>query len=278
MGNNKLEIFKNEKFGEVRTIVIDNEPWFVAADVCKVFGISNGRNITARLDDDEKGVCVVDTLGGKQNVTTVSEAGLYHMLFTMEPKNARGITDEEMQCRLDKLKQFKRWVTHDVIPSIRKHGAYMTENTLESCINNPDFAIGLLTALKEEREKSNVLKAKVTEQNKQIEEMKPKASYYDIILNCKDSMPITNISKDYGMSAKAMNAKLHELGVQYKQSGMWLLYQKYANMGYTQSKTFAIDTDNSHMHTYWTQKGRVFLYNLLKENDIIPTMERGDEN
>lgn len=268
MGNNKLEIFKNEKFGEVRTIVIDNEPWFIGKDIATVLGYSNPNEaILDHIDEEDKlnskTLSSFELNLGQRGGWLINESGLYSLILLS---------------KLPMAKEFKRWITHDVIPSIRKHGAYMTENTLESCINNPDFAIGLLTALKEEREKSNILKAKVTEQNKQIEEMKPKASYYDIILNCKDSMPITNISKDYGMSAKAMNAKLHELGVQYKQSGMWLLYQKYANMGYTQSKTFAIDTDNSHMHTYWTQKGRVFLYNLLKENEIIPTMERGDEN
>jgi phage antirepressor YoqD-like protein len=154
----------------------------------------------------------------------------------------------------------------------------MTETTLESCLNNPDFAIGLLTALKEEREKSNALATKVTEQHHQIEEMKPKVTYYDVILNCKDAVPITNISKDYGMSAKTMNIKLHELGVQYKQGEMWLLYQKYANQGYTQSKTFATEKDRSHMHTYWTQKGRVFIYELLKEHGIVPTIERNEAN
>lgn len=262
MGNNKIEVFKKEQFGAIRTFEESEKILFCGKDVAEALGYARPRDaITAHTKGAVKRRIL--TNGGEQDVTFISEGDVYRLIA---------------HSKLPKAQEFESWLFDEVVPSIRKHGAYMTENTLESCLNNPDFAIGLLTALKEEREKSNILKAKVTEQNKQIEEMKPKASYYDIILNCKDSMPITNISKDYGMSAKAMNAKLHELGVQYKQSGMWLLYQKYANMGYTQSKTFAIDTDNSHMHTYWTQKGRVFLYNLLKKNGIIPTMESGDEN
>ena len=85
---NEIQVFSNEKFGQVRTVMQDGEPWFVAADVCKAFGVDNSRNIVARLDDDEKGVHNVDTLGGKQTVTIINEAGLYHALFTMEPKRA----------------------------------------------------------------------------------------------------------------------------------------------------------------------------------------------
>lgn len=262
MENNKVEVFKKEEFGEVRTILMDGEPWFVGKDVAVALGYKNPQEaIRTHVDEEDKGVSEILTPGGKQRIMAINESGLYSLILSS---------------KLTTAKEFKHWITHDVIPSIRKHGAYMTETTLESCLNNPDFAIGLLTALKEEREKSSALAEKVTEQHHQIEEMKPKVTYYDIILNCKDAVPITNISKDYGMSAKAMNIKLHELGVQYKQSGIWMLYQKYADKGYTQSKTFAIDADTSSMHTYWTQKGRVFLYEFLKEHNIVPTMERGE--
>lgn len=148
---NELQIFTNDAFGEVRTVVKDNEPWFVAADVCKSFGVANSRIVTARLDDDEKGVCDVDTLGGKQTVTIINEAGLYHALFTMEPKNARGISDEAINERIEKLKSFKRWITHEVIPSIRKHGAYMAPNTLTETLAQPENLIVLLTSLQKEQ-------------------------------------------------------------------------------------------------------------------------------
>lgn len=116
----------------------------------------------------------------------------------------------------------------------------------------------------------------VAVQNQQIAEMQPKASYYDLILQNKNTVPITQIAKDYGMSGRKFNELLHELGVQYKFRKTWLLYQHYAECGYTQSRTYAIDESRSVMHTYWTQKGRLFLYNLLKSEGILPVIEQED--
>ena len=107
-------------------------------------------------------------------------------------------------------------------------------------------------------------------------ELQPKASYYDLILQNKSTMPISQIAKDYGMSAVHLNNLLHEYKVQYKQGRIWLLYQKYAEQGYTQSRTYAIDADSSKLHTYWTQKGRLFLYDLLKSKGILPLIECED--
>ena len=127
-----------------------------------------------------------------------------------------------------------------------------------------------------EKELSNLrLENKVQEQ--QIAELKPKASYYDLVLQCKDLLSMTEIAKDYGMSAKGMNKLLHDLGVQYKQSGIWFLYSKYQSNGYTQTKTQNYNkpdgTQGVTTHTYWTQKGRLFLYELLKANGILPMIE-----
>ena len=116
----------------------------------------------------------------------------------------------------------------------------------------------------------------VAVQNQQIAEMQPKASYYDLILQNKNTVPITQIAKDYGMSGRKFNELLHELGVQYKFRKTWLLYQQYAECGYTQSRTYAIDESRSVMHTYWTQKGRLFLYDLLKSEGILPVIEQED--
>ena len=116
----------------------------------------------------------------------------------------------------------------------------------------------------------------VAVQNQQIAEMQPKASYYDLILQNKNTVPITQIAKDYGMSGRKFNELLHELGVQYKFRKTWLLYQQYAEFGYTQSRTYAIDESRSVMHTYWTQKGRLFLYDLLKSVGILPVIEQED--
>ncbi|MGP6451531.1 phage antirepressor KilAC domain-containing protein [Streptococcus dysgalactiae subsp. equisimilis] len=115
-------------------------------------------------------------------------------------------------------------------------------------------------------------------QSQQIVEMKPKVSYYDVVLNCKDLLSMRAIAKDYGKSAQWMNNFLHELGVQFKQSDIWLLYQKYAEEGYTSTKThnyLGNDGENhSKVHTYWTQKGRLFIYDLMKQNGIYPLIEK----
>ena len=142
--------------------------------------------------------------------------------------------------------------------------------------------IAALTKLKAEREKTNALMATVAVQNQQIVEMKPKASYYDVVLNCKDLVAISVIAKDYGWSANRMNQYLHDKGVQYKQGNkIWLLYQKYAEMGYTSTKTHSYPgsdgTMHTKVHTYWTQQGRLFIYGLLKADGILPTMEQEDE-
>ena len=114
--------------------------------------------------------------------------------------------------------------------------------------------INALQQLKQERERTLNLQLKVAQKEQIINEMKPKASYYDMILQNKSTVPISQIAKDYGMSGRAFNTMLHNLGIQFKQGNTWLLYCKYQNNGYTQSRTHAIDAERSVMHTYWTQK------------------------
>lgn len=143
---NKMYVFSSEQFGNVRAIMRDGEPWFVAADICKALEIANNRDALTRIDDDEKGVALADTLGGKQEVTIVNEPGLYSLV---------------LGSRKPEAKVFKRWVTHEVIPSIRKHGAYLTPEALERAMTDPDFTIGLLTALKSERESRKIAETKV---------------------------------------------------------------------------------------------------------------------
>ena len=157
------------------------------------------------------------------------------------------------------------------------------ENKLRGQFQVPTtFADALrLAAEQQERIEKLALDNKVKDQ--QILELQPKASYYDLILQCKDLLSMTVIAKDYGKSAEWMNKKLHELGVQFKQSGVWLLYQKYADKGYTQTKTQNYPktdgTQGVKIHMYWSQKGRLFLYNLLKNNGIMPVVEmEGTEN
>ena len=245
----ELTIFKNTDFGEVRTVLIDNEPYFVGKDVAKALGYSNTRDaLTRHVDDEDKGVAKHDTLGGKQDITIINESGLYSLI---------------LKSKLPTAKQFKRWVTSEVLPTIRKHGVYATDELLD----NPDFLIDALQKLKAEREQRLIAEQRVLE-------LQPKASYYDVILQSKSLVSVSQIAKDYGLSATKLNQLLNEWGIQYKQGGTWLLYQKYAPMGYTQSQTVEYNGgEGSRLHTKWTQKGRLFLHNLLTNHGYVPVVE-----
>lgn len=262
--SNELKIFENPEFGSIRTLEINGEPWFVGKDVADVLGYSNTRDaLKKHVDSEDKGVANCDTLGGKQELIIINESGLYSLILSS---------------KLPTAKEFKRWVTSEVLPTIRKHGAYMTADTLEAAILNPDYLIQILTALKGEQEKRKALEAETAVQKQQIAELQPKASYYDVVLNCKDLLSVTEIAKDYGKSGTWLNKKLHELGVQFKQGKIWLLYQKYAEKGYTSTKTHTYPADDGEIHTkvhtYWTQKGRLFIYEQLKGEGILPLIER----
>lgn len=259
----ELQIFKNAEFGSIRTLQINGEPYFVGKDVAEILGYSNSRKALAdHVDEEDKGVTKCDTLGGTQEMTVINESGLYGLILGSKLPTAR---------------KFKRWVTSEVLPAIRRHGVYAVDEVLA----NPDMLIEALLQLKAEREINQALKETVAVQNQQIVEMKPKASYYDVVLNCKDLVAISVIAKDYGWSANRMNQYLHQKGVQYKQGNkIWLLYQKYAEMGYTNTKTHSYPGNDGTMHTavhtYWTQQGRLFIYELLKSEGILPTMEQED--
>lgn len=167
--------------------------------------------------------------------------------------------------------KFQDWLAIEVLPAIRKHGIYATDSVIEQTIQNPDYIITVLTEYKKEKEHNLLLQ-------QQVGELKPKADYYDQILKSKKLITVNAIAKDYGMSAQALNKILHDLKVQFKQSGQWLLYAKYHDKGYTSSEphkyTKKDGTEDFKLHTKWTQKGRIFLYNLLKDNDILPTIEQ----
>lgn len=247
----------NYNNSEVRTVNINNEPWWVLTDVCKVLELSNATKVAQRLEEDERSNF---KLGRQGEATIINESGLYSVILRSDKPQA---------------KPFRKLVTSEVLPSIRKTGMYATDELL----NNPDLAIKAFTALKEEREKTKALTETVVIQQQQIAELQPKGSYYDLVLNCKDLISTTEIAKDYGKSARWLNELLHKLKVQYKQGGkIWLLYQKYAVKGYTSTKTQAYNGNDGQVHTkvhtYWTQKGRLFIYDLLKSNGVLPLIEQ----
>ncbi|WP_418515066.1 phage antirepressor KilAC domain-containing protein [Erysipelothrix rhusiopathiae] len=255
----ELQVYKNAEFGSVRTTTIAGQPYFVGKDVASILGYTNTRKaLIDHVDEEDKGVTKCDTLGGKQDLIIINESGLYSLILSSKMPNA---------------KKFKRWVTSEVLPAIRKHGLYATDDL----IANPDLAIAAFTALKEEREKNKELMAAVAIGQQQIAEMKPKATYYDVVLKCRDAVNISVIAKDYGWSAMRMNEYLHEKGIQYKQGTIWLLYQKYAPNGYTKTNTHIYEDSkgiqHTKVHTKWTQKGRLFIYEQLKADGIYPQIE-----
>lgn len=266
--NNKIKVFENAEFGSVRTVTINGEPWFVASDVCKALGIDP--TSTRRLDDDEKNTLrLTQGIPGNPNVTVVNEPGLYTLV---------------LGSRKPEAKAFKRWITHEVIPDIRQYGMYATSDFLDKALGNPDNWIRMLTEYSAVKKENETLKLKTVEQkeviesqNNQITLMKPKATYYDLVLQTKNAVNITTIAKDYGLSAVTLNKKLHDYGVQYKQGGTWLLYQQHADKGYTKTKTGVYTNkageEYASVHTQWTQKGRMFIYKILKEHGILPKVE-----
>lgn len=253
---NNLQEF-NFKGNNVRTVQINNEPYFVGKDVADILGYKNGsRDINKHVDDDDKLKYQISTAGQLREQTIINESGLYSLILSS---------------KLPAAKEFKRWVTSEVLPTIRKHGAYLTDSAIEQTLTDPDYLIKLATQLKTEREGRLIAE-------QQVAEDRPKVTYYDKVLANTSLVTITIIAKDYGMSGREMNAKLHELGIQYKQGKTWLLYSKYQHNGWTHSDTTMVrrkdGTEKAVLNTKWTQKGRLGLYEILKQHEIYPMIEQ----
>ena len=182
----------------------------------------------------------------------LTESGVYKLVFKSNKPQAE---------------KFSNWVTDEVLPSIRKHGVYLTPDKVEEVLLNPDTIIKIAQNLKEEQEKRRQLEI---ENN----ELKPKANYCEQVLQSESAVVTTQIAKDYGMSPQALNSVLHELGVQYKVDGQWVLYSKYQDKGYTKSCTVIDRFGEPRMQTKWTQKGRLFIYQILKTIGVLPNIER----
>lgn len=246
----------NFKGQPVRTMIINDDPYFMGRDITNVLQYSNGpKAIRDHVYEEDKTVNETFTVNGTSPVL-INESGLYSLILSSKLPTAR---------------EFKHWVTSEVLPAIRKHGAYMTPAKIEEVLTDPDTIIQLATQLKQEREGRLIAEQKVNE-------LTPKATYYDKVLADKSLVTITQIAKDYGMSGRAMNKKLHELKVIYKQGQTWLLYAKYQKTGWTHSETVMVPkkdgTEKAVLNTKWTQQGRLGLYELLKNNGIIPLIEQ----
>ena len=237
----------------------------MASDMAKALGY---KNVNDAISRHCKGVVKHDTLtnGGNQEMNIIPEGDMYRLVANS---------------KLAKAQEFESWVFDEVLPSIRKHGAYMTSDKLEEMLSNPDTFIKLLTDLKTEREKRTAIELENKKKDQIIGELKPKADYTDRILQSKSLVNANQIAKDYGMSARSFNKILFDLGVQYKQGGQWLLYKPHQKKGYTSSETFEFERKDGmqdvNMRTKWTQKGRLFLYELLKKNGILPSIEQEEK-
>lgn len=251
--NNNLIIFEDEEFGKVRTLLIDDEPWFVSKDVASILGYKDTSDAIKRhVENEDKGVGDLPTPGGIQKMQLINESGMYSLILSS---------------KLPQAKKFKKWVTGEVLPSIRKHGAYLTPDKVEEVLLNPDTLIQLAQNLKEEQKKRRLLEA----ENK---ELKPKATYCERVLMSNEAVTTTQISKDYGMTAQELNQILHEQNVQFKTGGQWLLYRQHQGKGLTESETYIDRYGKSYMSTKWTQKGRLFIYEILSNIGIYPNEEK----
>ncbi len=254
---NEIKVFENSEFGKMRTIVQNGKVYFCASDAAAALGYRDTKKAIKQHCREDGWVFypLIDSLGRKQNTRFITEGNLYRLI---------------VRSKLESAQRFEVWIFDEIIPAIRKYGFYVTDDVLEQFLNDPDMAIGVFSKLKEEREKVRRLEC----ENKELSE---KCSYLDLITRSPDAVPITVIAKDYDMSACEMNQTLHHLGVQYRMKcGTWVLYQEHVGNGYTRSKTFVCDEKSfsSSVHTYWTQKGRKFIYEILRKNGILPLCER----
>ena len=259
---NDLQIFENSEFGEIRTVEIDGKPYFVATDVARALGYSNPRKA---VNDHCKGVtkCDTPTSSGVQRMSYINEGDLYRLI---------------MKSKLPSAEKFESWVMDEVLPSIRKNVGCIAGQ--ENITDDELMAKALMVAQNKIAERDNKIKSletEITEMDKTISEMQPKVRYVDMILQSKSTVNVSQIAQDYGMSATIFNRKLHELGIQYKTGGQWILYGNYKNKGYVHSETIEIKhsdgSKGTKMQTKWLQKGRLFLYEKLKKHGIYPLIE-----
>lgn len=249
---NELQIFKNADFGEIRTTVIDNEPWFVGKDVAEILGYSNTRKALAdHVDSDDKtdGVTIRDAIGREQTPVIINESGVYALVFSS---------------KLPRAKEFKRWVTAEVLPSIRKHGAYMTPETLEAAILNPDTMIRLCTALKDEQDKRRALES-------QVQRDAPKVLFANAVETSQTSILIGDLAKILKQNGVDIGQKrlfqwMRDNGYLIKSgSSLNMPTQRAMEMGLFEVKERTVSNPDGSVHirrtTKVTGKGQQFFIN-----------------
>ena len=250
---NEMQVF-NYKSSQVRTVEINNEPWFVLKDVCAVLDLGSAHKVSERLDEDERNqIPLTDSLGRKQETTIINESGLYNVILRSDKPEA---------------KPFRKWVTSEVLPSIRKTGSYALPK---------DYPTALRALADAEEQKLRLL-AENQQQAQVIADFEPIRQYVDTILESKGTMATSQIAADYGLTAQKLNKILHDGGIQRNVNGQWLLYAKHMGRGYTKSKTIQIIRSDGRpdtiMQTQWTQKGRLMIHEILTARGIEAVMDR----
>lgn len=269
---NELQIFKNNEFGKIRTIVDKNNGvWFSLKDVCDILEIGNPSDVKKRLEPngvDTIEVVVNSGLGEQKNqMTFINEDNLYDCVLDSRKPNA---------------KKIRKWVTSDILPSIRKTGMYMTDNVFDLMMNNPEKIGEMLIEYGKTRKENEKLILENKEKDKQITELKPTKEYVDRILSTEDTMTITQIAADYGLSGLRLNQILHQERIIRNVGGQWLLYTEHMNKGYTRSETIIIKrkdgTEKVVPATKWTQKGRLKIHQTLTELGILANVDKEKKN
>lgn len=266
--NNLVIIEKVNILGLELNIYGDTEnPLFLVKDIAEAIGHSNPSKMLEVVGgkDEVTSGYVIDSIGRKQEMNLLSENQVYRILMRSDKPAAIEIQEGIYNF-------LKSWRKKEVTVISTKDkmllGILKAETDEERALAINSYENNYVKPLE--------LENKIKDQ--QISELQPKASYYDFVLQCKGILAIGIIAKDYGKSAQWLNKLLHELGVQYNQSGVWLLYSKYADKGYTQTKTHSFirtdGTPDTGVQTYWTQKGRLFIYELLKNNGYLPNIEK----
>ena len=273
---NAIQSFTNTEFGELEILQEGDKFWFPATKCAQILGYSNPYK--AILDHCKKygltkreGVFLKRNKDGStmeqvNSANYISEGNLYRLIC---------------RSKLESAERFEYWVFEDVLPYIRKHGAYISPEVLEELQKNTEKNAELLATLATEQRN----RLRLEDENRRLSEAErtlratveitqPKATYYDLILENPDAVPVTLIAKDYGYSAVKFNALLHEYKIQFAVGGTWELYQEYADCGYTHNNVHYTKTGHNKVHMCWTQKGRFFLYDFLKKEGILPKIEQ----
>ena len=257
----EMRIYSNPQFGEIRVLRKEGKVLFVGTDITAALGYVNlSAPLLDYINSEEISSITLMTSGVQQTLILITITGVYQLLNRSPRPNVRELRD---------------WITDEVLPLI-----YRQE----------EARVGSLSVYQEKEEVGKLVEKELeareacirglleenAEQKRQLVEYEPKAWYYDTVLQSKELMTTTQIAKDYGMTAQELNWLLHEKGIQYRQGHVWLLYREYVGKGYAQSRTTLLDGEYVCCHTCWTQKGRVFIYQVLKENGILPLSERNE--